>query len=112
MSTTRTQAMFYYEDIKPEMKKSRFPFINYFRERFNIGKFNPEESRKAVVQKSGHYRVKYSGLKQYRGKFLQDLYITLIDLQWRYAYRHLIQCVPRDLLFLCHHVVLDDVQPW
>ena len=29
--------------------------------------------------------MKYSGLKQYRGKFLQDLYVTLIDLQWRYA---------------------------
>ena len=51
MTTSRTQAMFYYEDMKPEQEKSRFPFINYFRQRFNIGKFNPEESRKAIVQK-------------------------------------------------------------
>ncbi|XP_061163027.1 G protein-activated inward rectifier potassium channel 3-like [Saccostrea echinata] len=70
---------------KVEEKLSKLPFVNYVKQRFNLGEYNPEDKRRAIVQKSGHYRVKYTGLKEYRAKFLQDLYITLIDLKWRYA---------------------------
>lgn len=74
-----------FTEEKVEEKLSKLPFVNYVKQRFNLGQYNPEEQRRAIVQKSGHYRVKYTGLKEYRAKFFQDLYITLIDLKWRYA---------------------------
>ncbi|XP_052716347.1 G protein-activated inward rectifier potassium channel 2-like [Crassostrea angulata] len=74
-----------FTEEKVEEKLSKLPFVNYVKQRFNLGQYNQEEQRRAIVQKSGHYRVKYTGLKEYRAKFFQDLYITLIDLKWRYA---------------------------
>ena len=39
----------------------------------------------AVVSKTGNYRVHTTGLSEHRRRFLADLYISLIDLPWRYA---------------------------
>ncbi|XP_069134311.1 G protein-activated inward rectifier potassium channel 2-like [Argopecten irradians] len=76
--------MFYmYKDSKPTVE-SRYPILQYVKRKLKIGQFDPEDKRQALVKKSGHYRVKYTGLKEFRGLFLRDLYITLIDLQWRY----------------------------
>ncbi|XP_033747483.1 LOW QUALITY PROTEIN: G protein-activated inward rectifier potassium channel 2-like [Pecten maximus] len=73
-----------YKDAKPTVE-SRYPILQYFKRKLKIGQFDPEDKRRALVKKSGHYRVKYTGLKEFRGLFLRDLYITLIDLQWRYV---------------------------
>lgn len=75
----------FYQDMPAKPRKSRWPFVNFFRKKLQIGDYENEFGRKAIVQKSGHYRVNYTGLKKYRGRFLKDIYITLIDLQWRYA---------------------------
>uniref|UniRef100_A0A0B7A7Z3 Uncharacterized protein n=1 Tax=Arion vulgaris TaxID=1028688 RepID=A0A0B7A7Z3_9EUPU len=42
-----------------------------------------EHKRKALVSKNGSYRVYADGLGEHRSKFLADIYITLIDLEWR-----------------------------
>ena len=44
-----------------------------------------EDKRRAIMKKSGKYRVRYTGLNGYRRKYLYDLYITMVDLKWRYA---------------------------
>ena len=38
-----------------------------------------------VVSKNGNYRVHTTGLSEHKRRFLADLYISLIDLPWRYA---------------------------
>ncbi|XP_012944013.1 ATP-sensitive inward rectifier potassium channel 10 [Aplysia californica] len=48
-------------------------------------KIDPEDKRKALVTKNGGYRVYAAGLSEHKRKYLADLYITLIDLEWRYA---------------------------
>ncbi|BFZ18828.1 hypothetical protein BsWGS_21867 [Bradybaena similaris] len=47
---------------------------------------NPEKKRKALVQKNGSYRVHTCGLRAHLSKFLADMYITVIDLEWRYLF--------------------------
>lgn len=39
----------------------------------------------AAVAKNGSYRIHNSGLSEHRRRFLADIYITMIDLPWRYA---------------------------
>ncbi|KAH9502904.1 G protein-activated inward rectifier potassium channel 1 [Bulinus truncatus] len=46
---------------------------------------DPEDKRKALVKKNGSYRVYTAGLNQHKRRYLADLYVTLIDLEWRYA---------------------------
>ncbi|KAK3781078.1 hypothetical protein RRG08_010088 [Elysia crispata] len=46
---------------------------------------DPEEKRRAIVKKNGAFRVYSAGLSEHKRKYLADLYITLIDLEWRYA---------------------------
>ncbi|XP_059146457.1 G protein-activated inward rectifier potassium channel 3-like [Physella acuta] len=53
--------------------------------RHRCHKANPEEKRKALVQKNGAFRIYFAGLNQHRRKYLADLYVTLLDLEWRYA---------------------------
>ncbi|XP_025089248.1 ATP-sensitive inward rectifier potassium channel 11-like [Pomacea canaliculata] len=48
-------------------------------------KDDPEVKRKAAVAKNGNYRIHNSGLSEHRRRFLADIYITMIDLPWRYA---------------------------
>ncbi|VDH90547.1 Hypothetical predicted protein [Mytilus galloprovincialis] len=78
-------AMFLFSDEPEDYQKSRWPFVNYMKKKLKVGIWDKEKKRQALVQKSGHYRVKYSGIKNRRTRFLQDLYVTLIDLKWRYA---------------------------
>lgn len=37
------------------------------------------------MTKNGSYRVHTTGLSEHKRRFLADIYITLIDLPWRYA---------------------------
>jgi len=46
---------------------------------------DPEQKRKALVKKDGGYRTYAAGLSEHKRKYLADIYITLIDLEWRYA---------------------------
>ncbi|BFZ18815.1 hypothetical protein BsWGS_21854 [Bradybaena similaris] len=47
---------------------------------------DPEDRRKALVKKNGGYRVHSAGLAAHRRKYLADIYVTLLDLEWRYAF--------------------------
>lgn len=78
-------AMFLFSNEPEDYEKSRWPFVNYLKKKLKVGVWDAEKKRQALVQKTGHYRVKYSGIKNYRSRYLQDLYVTLIDLKWRYV---------------------------
>ena len=78
-------AIYLYEEAEIRKPRNRFPFVNYFRKKLHLDENDLEDKRKAVVKKSGHYRVRYTGLSGHRSKFLSDLYVTLVDLKWRYA---------------------------
>nr|KAG5690624.1 hypothetical protein BaRGS_018094 [Batillaria attramentaria] len=39
----------------------------------------------ALVARNGNYRVHSTGLSEHKRRYLADIYITLIDLPWRYA---------------------------
>ncbi|KAI8783025.1 ATP-sensitive inward rectifier potassium channel 1 [Biomphalaria glabrata] len=63
-----------------EILRRKCCFIrNYFH------KEDPEDKRKSLVKKNGSYRVYMAGLNQHKRRYLADLYVTLIDLEWRYA---------------------------
>ena len=84
-ATPEVGAIYLYADADHCKPKSRLPFVNYFRRKLNLDEDALEEKRQGVVKKSGHYRVRYTGLSGHRRKFLRDLYISLVDLKWRYA---------------------------
>lgn len=48
-----------------------------------IGLLNPG-TRKAIIRKNGDLNIRYSNLKK-RSRYLQDLYTTLVDVQWRWT---------------------------
>lgn len=56
---------FYMYDIKPQ-PQSRFAIVNYVKRKLKIGVPNKEDNRKAIVQKSGHYKIKYTGMNSYK----------------------------------------------
>ncbi|KAG7173172.1 ATP-sensitive inward rectifier potassium channel 12-like 1 [Homarus americanus] len=42
-------------------------------------------ARQAVIRKNGDCNMTYSNLKKRRSRYLQDLYTTLVDVQWRWT---------------------------
>ncbi|KAH3884247.1 G protein-activated inward rectifier potassium channel 2-like [Dreissena polymorpha] len=78
--------IYLYEDHQvPKSKWSKIPLIGFFRRKLRLDERELETKRKGVITKNGKYRVRYTGLNGYRQQYLQDLYVTLIDLKWRYA---------------------------
>ncbi|XP_041379402.1 G protein-activated inward rectifier potassium channel 3-like [Gigantopelta aegis] len=52
---------------------------------FSCKKHDPDANRKAIVERDGNYRILMTGLSDVQRRYLSDLYITLIDAQWRYV---------------------------
>ncbi|KAK3604042.1 hypothetical protein CHS0354_006721 [Potamilus streckersoni] len=77
-------SIYLYADNDSSMIKSNIPFLDLFRRKCQQSK-TIEYKRKALVKKCGSYRMRYTGLHGHRRKFVSDLYISLIDLKWRYA---------------------------
>ncbi|KAL3856940.1 hypothetical protein ACJMK2_011742 [Sinanodonta woodiana] len=77
-------SIYLYADNDSRMMKSNIPFLDLFRSKCQQTK-TIESKRQALVKKCGSYRIRYTGLDGHRRKFLSDLYISLIDLKWRYA---------------------------
>ncbi|KAK3604041.1 hypothetical protein CHS0354_006720 [Potamilus streckersoni] len=73
----------YADNDKP--KKSSKPILDFICRMFRRQTEQMEDKRQALIKKNGNYRIRYTGLDGQRRKFLFDLYISLIDLKWRYA---------------------------
>nr|KAG5690623.1 hypothetical protein BaRGS_018093 [Batillaria attramentaria] len=41
--------------------------------------------RRTLLQKEGHSNVSYKGIKRKSLKYLKDIFVTLIDMKWRYV---------------------------
>ncbi|ROT82239.1 inwardly rectifying k+ channel [Penaeus vannamei] len=41
--------------------------------------------RKDIIRKNGDCNITFSNLKKRRSRYLQDLYTTLVDVQWRWT---------------------------
>ncbi|XP_045171685.2 G protein-activated inward rectifier potassium channel 4-like [Mercenaria mercenaria] len=80
--------IYLYDDHHAPAKSrwSKIPFISYFRRKLKMDEKELEDRRQAIMKKNGKYRVRYSGLTGYRRKYLNDMYISMIDLKWRYAF--------------------------
>ncbi|XP_060558867.1 G protein-activated inward rectifier potassium channel 4-like [Ruditapes philippinarum] len=79
--------IYLYEDHVPRKSRwSKIPFIGYFRQKLKMDEKELEDKRQAIMKKNGKYRVRYAGLNGYKRKYLNDLYISMIDLKWRYAF--------------------------
>ncbi|XP_046579363.1 G protein-activated inward rectifier potassium channel 4-like [Haliotis rubra] len=77
-------SIFMFTERKPA-PPPRSAFVEFFRSKLLCRKDDPEEERKALLKKKGGYRITYTGLSEHRRKYVADIYITLIDLEWRYA---------------------------
>ncbi|XP_052798970.1 G protein-activated inward rectifier potassium channel 4-like [Mya arenaria] len=74
------------EHVPRKSRWSKIPLFNFFRRKLKLDERELEEKRRAIMKKNGKYRVRYTGLNGYRRKYLHDLYITMVDLKWRYAF--------------------------
>ncbi|XP_076452297.1 ATP-sensitive inward rectifier potassium channel 11-like [Babylonia areolata] len=80
------QTLFMFADPDPPVKRSRWRRLTEsVRTKLRCEQDDPELRRKALVSKQGGYRVHSTGLSEHKRRFLADLYISLIDLPWRYA---------------------------
>ncbi|CAH2011002.1 unnamed protein product [Acanthoscelides obtectus] len=53
--------------------------------RFRQSRFNARRIRKRVVFKHGDCNVAHSNVAKRRRKYLQDIFTTLVDAQWRWT---------------------------
>ncbi|KAK7475047.1 hypothetical protein BaRGS_00033728 [Batillaria attramentaria] len=80
------QTLFMFADPDPPAKKKWWRrTLDYVKEKTSCQKDDPELRRKALVARNGNYRVHSTGLSEHKRRYLADIYITLIDLPWRYA---------------------------
>ncbi|KAL8597188.1 hypothetical protein ACOMHN_022235 [Nucella lapillus] len=94
------QTLFMFADPDPPSKRSRMRrLLDIVRTKFRCEHDDPELRRKSLVSKKGAYRVHSTGLSEHKRRFLADLYISLIDLPWRYAFAILFNAFLLSFLF-------------
>ena len=69
--------------IKTERQPNKF--TNFIKNCLCCRRDEKEDNRNALMKKAGGSRVDYRGLGEYRRRYLADIYISLVDLPWRYA---------------------------
>ncbi|KAK6190821.1 hypothetical protein SNE40_002601 [Patella caerulea] len=85
MSVPQDSTVYMFPDKKKIKKPTKCErFLDCLR--FRCGRTEDVEGkRKALIEKEGGYRINYTGLSEHKRKYFADMYITLIDIPWRYA---------------------------